>query len=435
MILRFLRTILAVGLVATSAACTSELAADRLAVGSNRSFANARNEILLLNILRAWANEPLQFSTVSSATGTARSGAELTLPFANILGGDPAAEFGPSLKITARNPTITITALDSQSFLQGVNRPLDASAIDSLIAQGWHRPTILGLAIGGVQCGQDGADPRLNLTPNDPSAHGFDWAFNNSGGFQITDDRPRVLSRVRLPVVDALKLLREGAGPGRLVRIAEPEQPQPDKATLLVPPPPAPPPPTVTTDLELEVVTEASTGILGLNFSRVCELNTFATQHKRWPLITRSAEGMIRYLAEVFRRDFAASVENCAGGSPQASLPEEAPNAVDPAPDPASAPPKPGGGDNAIQPVASPSSERPVPLSFHLRWTCPGAPPPETAAISTFFRGRYFYVRRSTANDPDDRTLQIFSILTDLIAQHITEQSIAASRPLIAIGQ
>src|SRR3712207_3666208 len=108
------RVLLAAAALLPLSACGGHLATDRAAVDYNRSFANARNEVLLLNILRAWAKEPMQFSTISQVIGGVRTGAELTLPFSNIAEGGVAAEISPSVRFSTRNPNVTVAPLETR---------------------------------------------------------------------------------------------------------------------------------------------------------------------------------------------------------------------------------------------------------------------------------------------------------------------------------
>src|SRR5687767_2891741 len=52
----------------------------------NKTFARTRNEMLLINVLRAAAREPLQFSTMGTVTGGVANSGSLKLPFTSLLG-------------------------------------------------------------------------------------------------------------------------------------------------------------------------------------------------------------------------------------------------------------------------------------------------------------------------------------------------------------
>jgi hypothetical protein len=391
--------------------CAGHLATDEAAVDYNRTFASGRNQVLLLNILRAWAHEPTLFSNVTQVAGSVRTGTEITLPFANILEGGDQAEFGPSFKATTRNPAVTIVPLDTRDFVQGMNRPVGASAIDLLIASGLPRSTVLALAVGGVQCGsEDREDVRMNYGPTDPRASAFRTTFMNSANFNVENEP---VARLKLAPADALKTIKEGAGPGLRARLAATGAPgeagrlvgtASEPSVFAVPA--AAPSAEAQSLLDVEIVDDNSAILAGLNFAEVCDPGSPANKAGRWPVITRSVQSMIRYLAEIHRSNHLSDLRTC-GGSLSAQTRSAANEAVEPNP----------------------------PFKFKIQSVCPGLPPPVDAAIATHFRGQHFYIPRASINDKEDNTLQIFSILSELIALQISEQSVASSRPLIAIGQ
>lgn len=382
---------------ALTSGCAGQFQTDRAAVEYNRALSNARNEILLLNILRAWAYEPLQFSTVSQVSGSVRANTEISLPFPNILNGGDPAEFGPSVTVSNRNPNVTILPLDTREFVQGINRPIGAQLIARLVAQGWPRATVLTLTIGGVQCGTGNAsDVRMNHGPRSEHADRFIEVFQNSTGFNVES---RTLAQVNLPAAEALELARGGSSGGLRVRLADPAghgheagqalsfsgATQNDDRPLR---PQA--------NLDIEVVDENAAVLTGLDFSRFCDPHARPGSAGQWQLTMRSVQGMIRYLAEVHRANYEEVGRGCA------------------------------------QPSSVPAGG---PVEFRIFATCAGARPPQDAAISTFFRGQYFYVPRAADSSPSDETLRIMSMLSELLALQVTEQSVASSRPLIAVSQ
>lgn len=106
---------LGIGLVmavcVTLAGCASVQPTNRAAVAYNRDFAKARDETILLNVLRASASQPLQFSTISNVSGGVHTGITLGVPFTNLLAGGKDA-ISPEIELTARNPTVQITPLE-----------------------------------------------------------------------------------------------------------------------------------------------------------------------------------------------------------------------------------------------------------------------------------------------------------------------------------
>lgn len=387
------------GLITASlslAGCAGQFATDRAAVDYNRALANARNEILLLNVLRAWAYEPLQFSTVSQVSGSVQASTQLSLPLANVLAGGDPAEFGPGLSITNRNPNVTILPLDTREFVQGVNRPVGAQVIDHLITQGWSRPTVLSLAIGGVQCGaRDRDDVRMNYGPESEHADRFVRVFQDADRFNVES---RAVARVSLPADEAVELVRQGTASGLRARLAAPPGHGHDEVQALgisgAPPGGGQPLPAQQT-LDVELIDDNSAVLSGLDFARFCDPHAGPDAAGEWRLIMRSVQGMIRYLAEVHRANVAHDAADCR------------------------------------RPAMPPAG----PVAFHIYATCPGEGPPADAAISTYFRGQHFYVPHATATNDGGETLRIFSMLSELLALQVTEQSVASSRPVIAVSQ
>lgn len=146
------RSILAPFAALLFAGCALQQSTPKVAIDYNRDFAKSRNEMLLLNVLRAAAREPLQFSTMGVVSGAVGNGGELTLPFTNLIGGG-AGVISPSLKITdAVNPSVTITPLASKEFATGILSPIRTETIQLFLHNGWDAEFLLPLLVGGVTC-------------------------------------------------------------------------------------------------------------------------------------------------------------------------------------------------------------------------------------------------------------------------------------------
>jgi len=174
--------------------CTTTEATYRGSVAYNRAFDQARNEILLLNILRARDAYPLQFSTISSVTGSMRADLKATPTLANIIGhaADAAFSFGTGGEFGFRNPSVTISPLETKEFRKGMASPVDSDLVRSLLAQGWTPAVVEALVFDGF----------TELDADEPDL-----------------DSKRVIRRVTLPIADASKLLNEGLGANTSVEI------------------------------------------------------------------------------------------------------------------------------------------------------------------------------------------------------------------------
>src|SRR5687768_13340817 len=142
------------GIIALSAAvllggCALQQSNPKIAIDYNRDFAKSRNEMLLLNVLRAAAREPLQFSTMGGVTGSVGNTASLKLPFTNLIGGGSDV-LSPELTLgDAINPSITINPLGSKEFAAGILRPMGTDTIQLFMHNGWDPEFLLPLIVGG----------------------------------------------------------------------------------------------------------------------------------------------------------------------------------------------------------------------------------------------------------------------------------------------
>ncbi|PSJ42224.1 hypothetical protein C7I55_08305 [Sphingomonas deserti] len=71
---------------------------------------------------------------------------------------------------------------------------------------------------------------------------------------------------------------------------------------------------------------------------------------------------------------------------------------------------------------------------FRIRMACEHEAPPLRTAVSTTFQGRDYYILHGGSADPGDRTLEVLSFLSVLIALQTSESSIQAASPIIAIA-
>src|SRR5205823_1224423 len=102
-------------------------------VGYNGIFAKSRDEVLVTNILRASAREPLQFSTMGTVTGGVSPTGQVELPFSHIFAKD-------GLKLTLKdeiNPAVTIVPLADKDFTASILNPVSLSTMNYFLNQGW----------------------------------------------------------------------------------------------------------------------------------------------------------------------------------------------------------------------------------------------------------------------------------------------------------
>lgn len=373
------RNLFLVFTLALVAGCTASQSAHRAGVSYNRAFADARNEVLLLNILRAAAREPMLFSSINQVSGAPRPGMEISIPFENIILGGAEA-INPTLGLSARNPSITIVPLEERGFREGMARPVPLTLVDELTGQGWDRPTALQLTVGGVVCREKPTEHvELNLGDNDRTVANFSRVLSASRNFSIPAQTEPVTT-LRLSASELADFLRQGPGQGREIGDITPQGS--DAATTY----------------QVEVLRPASARATGLDFTsggegeQVCPAGTLdPAQGVR--VLTRSPQSMIFFLAALHRRALGDEIDRCAGGSAAG------------------------------------------PALFRIRVSCGNAPAPPTALVSAWFRGRRYYIEGSEDGGTNENTLRVFTLLTELIALQTTAASLQANRPILTIPQ
>jgi hypothetical protein len=364
--------------LALGAGCTATQSAQRAAVSYNRAYAESRNEVLLLNVLRAAAREPMQFSAMNQVSGAPREAGMITIPFNNILLGGAEA-INPSLGLTARNPTVTIVPLEGREFRQGMATPVPLTLIDELTGQGWDRATALRTVIGGVVCQEKQPEVvELNLGNDPQMSANFDRVLADSASWTVPPQKGSEVATLRMTANELAAFLRQGAGEGRQIGAIEAVDAQ--RSMFLVP-----------------VLGASTPRVLGLNFNRqgaeaVCPSNSIDTA-AGVQVLTRSPQSIIFFLAELHNRRLPGEVAAC-GQNTQA--------------------------EDTL---------------FRIRVACDNFPAPASAAVSVEYKGRRYYIPAAAEAGPRDQTLRVFTLLTELIALQTTAANLQSSRPILTIPQ
>ena len=149
------------------------------AVNYNLVAEQAQQEALLLNIVRASLNRPMQFTTLSSITGTASESANttLSLPFGaskhrakGLLSPDIA---GFSGTITG-GPTFTVPVLDTQEFYQGELKPLSGQEYRFFLDEGITPSVLFYMFVDTIELKVAGTNPAQTFTFHSYVADDFD---------------------------------------------------------------------------------------------------------------------------------------------------------------------------------------------------------------------------------------------------------------------
>jgi hypothetical protein len=137
------------------------------AVNFNRVAEQAQQEQVLLNIVRASLNRPMQFTTLSSITGTASESGSgtMSVPFGHHR---PIAGVSPDiLGLTGSisgGPTFTVPVLDTQEFYQGELKPLSGQEYRFFLDEGITPSVLFYMFVDTVELTVAGSQPAQTFT-------------------------------------------------------------------------------------------------------------------------------------------------------------------------------------------------------------------------------------------------------------------------------
>lgn len=118
----------------------------------NQALANVRNQLILVNIMRSSAREPLQFSTLGEILATVHRSVGVDTVLNNLIVGGAAA-INHNVSLEARNePVIRIAPMTDKDFISGVLRPTKPETVKEFIDLGWDAEFVLPLIVAGYQC-------------------------------------------------------------------------------------------------------------------------------------------------------------------------------------------------------------------------------------------------------------------------------------------
>lgn len=148
-------SILLVAACAALAACSHAGDVSRVATDFNRALADTRNEQSLLNILRASAREPLQFTAVGEVTATVNRTVGIDTVATNLITGGRDA-ISPTLRLGASTvPVVRMAPMANKDFAEGLLKPTTAETLSMFLGQGWDADFVLPLLVGSFQCGDE----------------------------------------------------------------------------------------------------------------------------------------------------------------------------------------------------------------------------------------------------------------------------------------
>ena len=211
------------------AGCVTHGALSSRAVDYNTAAETARNEMLLMNILRARDRRPMVFTGLSRITGSVRAESQIGAAASTGSAAPDVQAFSPSFGFSDA-PTFDVAVLDSQEFTRGIMTPVGTEILEYFWDQGYNREVLLYLVVDRVEveCGAaDGA--QLRVLENDPTESSF-GAFSSlvadladTGRWEFDD----LLTERIGPPVEAAEarrlstLVQMASSPLRLVPLAD----------------------------------------------------------------------------------------------------------------------------------------------------------------------------------------------------------------------
>jgi hypothetical protein len=203
-------SLIACSLVSSGCAAVDQFG-DR-AVAYNIEGERTRNQLLLLNVIRSAYRKPMQFSVLTTVTGTATAtgGLSAVLPL-----GGPASgyQINPSSDLSG-GPTFTVANQVDKEFYQGILTPVDKQIIDYLFQTGYPKQLLLTLFVSKIsfwRANEKGTPPKDFM--NRPDSRYFPYFQEVIGELineGITTERSESTEEIGPPLTSAQAAQMEG---------------------------------------------------------------------------------------------------------------------------------------------------------------------------------------------------------------------------------
>ncbi|MEO7635273.1 MAG: hypothetical protein ABIS38_06470 [Sphingomicrobium sp.] len=210
----FGKSVRVIALVAVLGGCSHAGSITHTSADYNKAMATVRNEQLLLNMMRAAAREPLQFSAMGEINTTFDRTAELDSNFNNLIVGGVNA-ITQVLKLTGSNrPVVKIAPLSNREFISGMLRPTTPETLKQFMDLGWDAEFMLPLLVRGYRC--PNATSFTWLSGSDANLQTLVSRLSNAGSGARWATARSARKQVELQVADdkALEMLRSGVAAG-----------------------------------------------------------------------------------------------------------------------------------------------------------------------------------------------------------------------------
>lgn len=134
----------------TLCGCATQYQIAEQSTKANRAVEDAQNQVLLLNVVRAYKQRPTYLTAISKVAGpigTATPTAALSLPF----GVDAPRAFNLSPTAKADAPNFDVAVLDTHNFMRGFLQPVAPATVKVYLDQGWPAHFLLSLFIREIR--------------------------------------------------------------------------------------------------------------------------------------------------------------------------------------------------------------------------------------------------------------------------------------------
>ena len=149
-------------------------------VNMSLAIEDATNRMLLLNIVRAYHQMPLQFAKINKVSGPAGIGGmtqTLTPKLSSLFA---ATAFDMTSSFKPDQPAFDLTPIDSQQFYQGITAPITPQLFGYYLDQGWPKSLLFSMFVHEVEksvINEQGEETSTMIYTNSPRSTQVMTAF------------------------------------------------------------------------------------------------------------------------------------------------------------------------------------------------------------------------------------------------------------------
>jgi hypothetical protein len=395
-------------------ACANSASITRTSAAYNKAMADVRNEQMLLNIIRAAAREPLQFSAMGEINTTFDRSATLNSNFNNFIAGGANA-VTQALGLTGGNkPTTKLTPLLNKEFIGGILRPTAPETLRQFMDLGWDPEFMLPLLVARYRCPKEknftyisgtGGELQQKLDALSEAASSAQWATVETAGKPVT---------LLVPDEKALEMVRSGVAKGYKVDSVSPSPTAGKSIVKLIGPGSS------STTFQINLCGAPTAMAFTGEASAESPAAVVEPDAEAGQIVLRSVEGILYFLGASIRDCYldGKSPDNCS-----LSYVARKPDKPDP--------------KELNRKVCARSGENSgTSIEKRRRYllrVAAGPSRPPTAAVGARFYGTSYWVSRLDQNDCD-RTVKTFSFLNQLIALQTDPSAIGTTQTVLPVG-